>query len=91
MTILSSELFQEQLKDILSSLAKDDIKVAQDFKMYLDTILFNMPTKAKKYKKSIYFDDENIKDIEHQEYTIIFLIEDKKDTYIILGIVKSNL
>jgi hypothetical protein len=89
MTILSSELFQSQLKDILNSLADEDVKVAQNFKMYLDTILFNMPTKAKKYKKSIYFDDENIKDIQHQEYTIIFLIEN--DTYVILGITKGDL
>ncbi len=89
MNILSSQLFQSQLKEILISLADEDIKLAKDFKMYLDTILFNMPTKAKKYKKSIYFDDENIKDIQHQNYTIVFLIDDKKDTYVILGIFEN--
>ncbi len=90
MNILCSELFQQQLKEILSSFAKEDIKTAQSFKMYLDTILFNMPTKAKKYKSSIYFDDENIKDIQHQGYTIIFLIQEESETYVILAIIKDS-
>ena len=48
--------------------------------------MLNLPTKVKKYKQSIYFNDVNIKDIEFQGCTISFLIDDKNDTYIILGI-----
>ena len=90
MNILGSNLFQTQLKNILISLSDKNTKTAHDFKIYLDTILFNIPTKAKKYKKSIYFDDENIKDIQFQDYTIIFLIEDKKDNYVILAIINNS-
>jgi hypothetical protein len=57
--------------------------------MYLDTLVINIPTKAKKYKKSIYFDDENIKDLECENYTVIFSINDNYSSYIILGIVKK--
>jgi hypothetical protein len=49
-----------------------------------------MHTKVKKYKKSIYFDNENIKDIENQGYTIVFFIDEKKDKYALLGLLKSK-
>jgi hypothetical protein len=50
-----------------------------------------MPSKAKKYKKSIYFDDENIKDIDHQGFLIVFLMPREGDeNYVILGIFKKR-
>ena len=91
MTILSSTLYQGQLQTILDSLASEDIDATKKFKLYLDTIILNMPSKAKKYKPSIYFEDENIRDIEHQGFTIIFLMQEASQTYTILGIVKKEL
>jgi hypothetical protein len=44
---------------------------------------------VKKYKKSIYFDDENIKDIQNQGFAIPFYIDEEKNRYILLGIVVS--
>lgn len=90
MEILTSPLFEEQLKDILELLKEDDYQASKHFKMYLDTIIINMPTKVKKYKKSNYFDDENIKNIEFQGCTIPFLIDEKNDIYVILGITKKS-
>jgi len=90
MQILSSELYEKQLKEILDSLAKDDLSFAKKFKMYLDTIIINIPTKIDKYKKSIFFDDENIKDLQYEEYTVIFGVENGNTRYIILGIVKNS-
>lgn len=86
MKILCSDLYETQLKSILSTLAAQEIKA---FKLYLDTIIINMPSKAKKYKPSVYFDDENIKDIEHQGYTIPFYYDEANDTYLVLGIFKK--
>ncbi|MEA2111073.1 MAG: hypothetical protein U9P71_03385 [Campylobacterota bacterium] len=86
MNIVSSSLYEEQLKAILAPMAKANFSETKKFKMYLDTIILNAPTKAKKYKKSIYFNNENIKDIEHQGYTIIFYMDIKTGTYVILGI-----
>ncbi|WP_345992841.1 hypothetical protein [Sulfurimonas sp. HSL-1716] len=90
MKILSSQLYEEQLKAILDSYFGSDIQAAKSFKLYLDTIIINMPTKVKKYKQSIYFDDENIKDIENQGFTIPFFIDNINNTYIILGIVDNK-
>lgn len=87
MTILSSELYRTQLKSILSTLAPVEIK---SFKLYLDTIILNMPSKAGKYKPSLYFEDERVKDIDHQGYTIPFYHDEEKDAYVILGIIKKN-
>ena len=90
MNILISKLYEEQLKDILELLAKDDYKATKNFKMYLDTIIVNMSSKEKKYKQSIYFDDENIKDIQYQGCRIVFLVDKSNSCYILLGITKKS-
>mgnify|MGYP006883065581 CR=1 FL=1 len=90
MNILSSDLYKEQLREILELLKKQSESDMKSFELYLDTIIFNMHTKLRKYKKSIYFDNENIKDIQNQGYTIAFYIDEKKNIYILLGIVKSE-
>ena len=90
MQILCSSSFEKQLKEILSEYAKEDFAATKNYKMYLDTIILNMPTKVQKFKKSIYFDDENIKDIEHQGHTIPFYYDPKKEVYLLLGIVKNT-
>lgn len=90
MKILSSNLYQEQLKAILEPFLQTDPKGVKDFKLYLDTVVLNMPSKVSKYKPSIYFDDENIKDIEHQGYTIPFFVDEDNDTYVVLGILRAS-
>jgi len=90
MNILSSNLYQEQLKAILKPVLEHNPQNAKSFKLYLDTIIINMPSKAKKYKKSIFFENEDIRDIEHQGYTIPFYMDEINATYVVLGIVKSD-
>jgi len=87
--IICSELYEKQLKEILETIiSQSDYQTAKKFKLYLDTIILNVPTKAKKYKTSIFFNDEAIKDIEYEEYLIPFILDDEKKKYIILGITK---
>lgn len=89
MSILASNLYKEQLAAVLKLLKEESAEGAKSFELYLDTVIVNMQTKAKKYKKSIYFEDENIKDIENQGYTIPFYIDEQKKIYVILGLLKS--
>lgn len=89
MNIFCSHLYENQLKSILEKYSQKDIEATKKFKLYLDTIIINMPTKAKKYKKSIYFDNEDIKDIEHEELTIVFYVDNLNDNYLILGIIEK--
>jgi len=90
MNTLISDLYKEQLKEALELVKKQNEADVRNFEMYLDTIIVNMHTKIKKYKKSIYFDDENIKDIQNQGFTIPFYIDDKKNIYVLLGLVNSQ-
>lgn len=89
MQILCTDVFKNQLEKILEKSSKEDFEATKKFKMYLDTVLINIPTKAQKYKQSIYFDNQNIRDVEHQGFIIPFLIEEESDNYLILGIVEK--
>lgn len=90
MNIVSSKLYEEQLKEILVTISYEDDQVAKKFKMYLDTVIMNISSKEMKYKKSIYFDNENIKDIEFQGCVIPFLVDRENTSYVILGITRKR-
>jgi len=89
MNILSTPLFEEALHKILKDFAEEDYEATKKFKLYLDTIIINMPTKAQKYKQSTYFDDENIKEIPHEAFHIVFYIDEKQNNYLLLNILKK--
>jgi len=86
--ILCTDTYQTQLQALLEEFPSEQLAAAKNFKLYLDTIIINIPTKHAKYKTSVLFDDENIKDIEHKGLRIPFYYEEETDTYLILGIVK---
>lgn len=90
MNIICSKLYQEQLKSILEPYLQSDPKGIKDFKLYLDTVILNMPSKVHKYKKSIFFEDDDIRDIEHQGYTIPFVYDEINNLFLILGIIEKN-
>jgi hypothetical protein len=90
MNVLTSNLYKKQLQEIVVLLKKEDENSAKYFTMYLDTIIINMHTKAKKYKQSVYFDNEYVKDIENQGYTIPFYLDESKKIYVLLGILKNS-
>jgi len=89
MKILCTQTYQEQLKEILSQLAQEDYNATKQFKIYLDTIIINMPTKAQKYKESIFFKNEKIRDIDHQGFLIPFYMDEESQTYLLLGMIKK--
>jgi hypothetical protein len=88
MNILCTPLYETQLKEILSLFANEDFKAAKAFKLYLDTIIINIQTKAHKYKSSIYFNDENIRDIQHEEYTVVFFEDKVNQNYLLISIIR---
>ncbi|MBN2815216.1 MAG: hypothetical protein JXQ67_00925 [Campylobacterales bacterium] len=89
MKIFCTELYETQLKEILEKFSKEDFSATKVFKTYLDTIIINIPTKAQKYKKSIYFNDDNIRDIEHEAFRIPFYIDSANNSYLILAIIEK--
>jgi hypothetical protein len=89
MNIVVSDLYNEQLKNVLDSLEQEEQGSSKKFKLYLDTVIINMQSKIEKYKKSSYFENEKIKDIENQGFIIPFFIDEEKKIYVLLGIVKG--
>ena len=89
MKILESDLFKQQLRFITLNIKKDKplaaIKFAKDLKVQIKNILV-MPYK---YKKSIYHNDENVRDMIFKGHTVIYKI---CDNYIkIVEIFNQNL
>jgi len=91
MNTLISNLYKEQLQEAVEFIKNQEEADVKNFELYLDTIIINMHTKIKKYKKSIYFDNENIKDIQNQGFSIPFFIDEAKGVYVLLGIVNSEI
>jgi len=90
MNVLSSKLYKEQLLEALELVKQQSEADVSGFELYLDTIIVNMHTKVKKYKKSIYFDNDSVKDIQNQGFTIPFYLDEKKNIYVLLGILNSQ-
>ncbi len=88
MQILCTQAYQTQLRTLLEEFPPEHLAAAKSFKLYLDTVIINIPTKIQKFKKSVLFDDENIRDLEHQGLRIPFYYEKETQTYLILGIDK---
>lgn len=86
MKILCTDTYEKELKSILEPMAKLNFEDTKKFKTYLDTIIINIPTKVSKYKQSIYFYDENVKDVEYENLTIIFYHDEFNNNYVILSI-----
>jgi len=86
MKIVTTKLFEQQLEKILELIIEQDATAAKNFKNYLDTIILNIPSKEKKYKKSLYFDNDNIKDVYFQGCVVVFHVDKERDEYLIMGI-----
>ena len=86
MNILCSPLYERQLKTVLQKYILEDFNATKKFKLYLDTILINLPTKVEKYKKAQIFDNEDIKEIPHENFNILFFMDKVNNNYLILSI-----
>jgi len=91
MKIVNTPMYEAQLKKILENIVLvEGYKSAKDFKLHLDTIIYNMPTKYSKYDESEYFEDVTIRNIPHLGFTVVFHVDEEADTFVILGIIKES-
>lgn len=89
MRVVKNQHFDESLKDILRFIAEDSKPRAKEFKNILFEKLENLTFMPLKYRKSIYFDDENIRDLVYLGYVVPYKIE--KDKIVIIGITKYRI
>ena len=93
MTIIRDEKYILKLQSILEFIAKDSFDRAKQFKSNLDNQIDNLVNMPFKCRKSIYFSDDNIRDLIFMEYVIPYKIYESKNEIIIIGInkYKNNL
>jgi len=90
MIIRRTEEYQKELLIILKHIANDKITASRKFKKDLNEQIANIPNFPYKYRKSIYFNDENVRDMIFKKYTINYEIDLNKNTIFIFSIFNQN-
>ncbi|RLA76117.1 MAG: type II toxin-antitoxin system RelE/ParE family toxin [Epsilonproteobacteria bacterium] len=75
---------------MLKHIANDKITASKEFKQDLNKQIADIPNFPYKYRKSIYFNDENIRDMIFKKYTINYEIDLNQNTIFIFSIFNKN-
>jgi len=86
MIVQESVKFKKNLTNILIYISRDKKIAAVNFKNNLKKLIQNLKFMPYKYRKSYFYDDENIRDLIFKGYVIPYLID--KEKIIILDIFK---
>lgn len=90
MQISYKKTFENQLLQIVNYIAKDKIGASINFANELEELIFLIPDNPFKYKPSIYFKNENIRDMIYKGYTINYKVNFEKDLIEVLRIFNRN-
>lgn len=82
--------YNDNLFQILDYIAQDKFSASENFRGELDELINNLPTFPYKFKKSIYFDNNNIRDMVYKGYTIIYKVNLEKNSIDIIRIFNKN-
>ena len=90
MQIKLDKKFEDEFFKIFKYIAKDKYSAAKKFKKELFSNIKNIPNFPYKHRKSIYFDDENTRDMIFKKYTIIYRIKKDFSSVEIIRIFNQN-
>ncbi len=90
MRIVRSKKFVDRFFQIVEYIARDKLKAAKSFKNSLNKEIENLKTFPYKYRKSYYFEDEDIRDMTFKGYTIVYRVDSKKRQIVLLDIFNQN-
>ena len=88
MQIIRDINYLQKLQSIMEFIAQDSLNQAIKFQVDLDEIIDDIPNMPFKYRKSIYFNDNNIRDLIFKGYVVPYKIDTVKNQIIIIGINK---
>lgn len=91
MNVIYDDLFLNSLCNIIEFITRDSKKKAFYFRDELLKRIDELSFMPYKFRKSLAFDDENVRDFIFKGYVIPYKIDKEKDLIIILGIYKENL
>ncbi len=78
MKIVESQLFKAKLKEIALNIKKDKTSASVGFVVALKQSIKELVNFPYKYRKSIYYDNDNIRDMIFRDYTIVYEVFDDK-------------
>ena len=90
MKIVRSQRYTNALQVILRFISIDSKSRALTFKKELDTHINDLDYMPYKFRRSHYFDDENMRDLIFKGYTIVYKIDTEKECITIVGIKNTN-
>ncbi len=90
MKIIESEKFKLNLQIITKRIKEDKQGAAIKFAKELKIAIMNLNNSPYKYRKSFYFDDENIRDMTYKGYTIVYKIDIQNDILVVADIFNQN-
>jgi len=88
MKISFSDGFVDSLLDQVDYIAKDKPAAARKFKNDLLKNLLRDLEQPFNYRKSIYFEEELIRDYVFKGYTIVYKVDIEKSTLLVFGFIK---
>ncbi|RLA84345.1 MAG: type II toxin-antitoxin system RelE/ParE family toxin [Epsilonproteobacteria bacterium] len=91
MEIIRADFFKAQLRDISFHIAKDKVGASKLFRKELNLSIDNLVNFPYKFRPSYYYEDENIRDMIFNGYSIIYRVNQEKDVIEILEIFNRNL
>ena len=80
--------FLVTLEEQIEFISLDKPSAAQKFKNDLFKLLFDIPKMPLKNRKSIYFDDDSIRDLIFKGYTVVYEIDMKEDKVVVFAFLK---
>lgn len=90
MLIRTTDRFEAELFAITEFIARDNIEAASRFKTNVLTKLKTLSFSPYKYRKSLYFDSELIRDMIFRRYTIVYRVDEPQEIIEILRIFGQN-
>jgi len=86
--IVRSKKYTKSLQEIMRFISLDSKNRALEFRNKLDKQIFNIINMPYKCRKSIYFDDDNIRDLIYKGYTVVYKVDEEKSILYLKNIIK---
>ena len=88
MKIKITKDFKEKLANQVEFIAKDKPSAARKFKNELIKRIKDIPKMPLKHRKSIFFENENIRDLIFKGYTVVYRIKENEKIIEVFGLTK---
>ena len=85
MQIIYQPKFINSFNNIWDYIAQDSKNRANKFKREIKKLIEDIHHMPYKCRKSIYFDDDNIRDLIFKGYTIVYKVDESKEQITIIG------